>query len=156
MKVAVKDIPYKGLVFEKKISCDELGLQEKDFEWKSPFDVKAKIERVGDSIIVRADVRFTFASYCSRCREAVERESTLDFVLDYPVEPGLEYIDLSEDIRQEVILKEPFKILCREDCKGICPVCGTNLNKRKCECIVQEPRNKMQETKTQKTPITKS
>jgi len=46
--------------------------------------------------------------------------------------------DLWEIVRQTVILALSLKPLCREDCKGLCPHCGTNLNKKKCKCVVKE------------------
>ena len=46
--------------------------------------------------------------------------------------------DLWEIVRQTVILALPLKPLCREDCRGLCPQCGTNLNEKKCKCIVKE------------------
>ncbi|MBI4417285.1 MAG: DUF177 domain-containing protein [Ignavibacteriales bacterium] len=47
-------------------------------------------------------------------------------------------IDLGEDVRQFLILSLPLKMLCREDCAGLCPVCGTNRNKSSCSCAMDE------------------
>lgn len=51
-------------------------------------------------------------------------------------------IDLEEPIKQIVYLSMPMKALCKGDCKGICPMCGINLNTGKCECndFVIDPR----------------
>ncbi|HCJ66385.1 MAG TPA: hypothetical protein DHV62_03435 [Elusimicrobia bacterium] len=53
-----------------------------------------------------------------------------------------EILDLSEEIRQQIILNLPFKPLCQEKCLGLCPQCGENLNLRKCNCQnrVLDPR----------------
>ena len=45
-----------------------------------------------------------------------------------------EYIDLTETIRELLILSEPMKVLCRPDCAGLCPQCGANLNEGACSC----------------------
>jgi uncharacterized protein len=45
-------------------------------------------------------------------------------------------LDLDEPIRQYGLLAEPLKPLCRPDCRGLCPTCGTNLNEESCECPV--------------------
>ena len=43
-------------------------------------------------------------------------------------------IDLDEIVREQIYLSLPMKFLCQEDCSGLCPGCGTNLNKTRCEC----------------------
>ena len=51
-------------------------------------------------------------------------------------------LDVDALIADEMVLQWPMKILCKEDCKGICKVCGTNLNKSTCDCdqTVPDPR----------------
>ncbi|MCX5681113.1 MAG: DUF177 domain-containing protein [Candidatus Omnitrophica bacterium] len=43
-------------------------------------------------------------------------------------------MDVGEDIREEIILGFPDKVLCAEECKGLCAGCGANLNNEKCQC----------------------
>lgn len=51
-------------------------------------------------------------------------------------------IDLDPIVREQVLLALPMNVVCREDCKGLCPVCGQNLNEKKCACEtkVVDPR----------------
>jgi uncharacterized protein len=51
----------------------------------------------------------------------------------------LAVIDLSDDVRQTVLLAVPLKLLCREDCRGLCPHCGRNLNTGLCDCVDHLP-----------------
>lgn len=53
-----------------------------------------------------------------------------------------DHIDLNELLREQFYLALPMKPLCREDCKGLCPQCGTNLNTGSCECgpALEDPR----------------
>jgi len=53
--------------------------------------------------------------------------------LDYDYFEGDE-IDLSDTIYEGIVLAYPMKSLCHEDCRGLCPSCGTNLNKKQCSC----------------------
>jgi len=56
-----------------------------------------------------------------------------------------EYIDVSEDIREMFLLEAPPKVLCSEDCKGLCPGCGQDLNEEECNCSLmseEEPDSK--------------
>ena len=58
------------------------------------------------------------------------KEETYDLIL----EPEKDGFDLDEFIINLLELKLPFRFLCDEDCKGLCPVCGTNLNTSECSC----------------------
>ncbi|MGI6308751.1 MAG: YceD family protein [Dethiobacteria bacterium] len=49
-----------------------------------------------------------------------------------------DFLDLSEYFRQLFLMSQPLKILCREDCKGLCPLCGANKNKEQCSCQQDE------------------
>ena len=98
-------------------------------------------------------VKLTFQAGCDRCLTEVPVE--LDLQFDRTVVLGAEDEDadelgLTEDrqldvetfVHNEILVNWPAKILCREDCKGICPVCGQNLNERECGCdtFVPDPR----------------
>lgn len=58
------------------------------------------------------------------------------------IPPSSQEIDLTQDFIDALVLAIPIKILCREECKGLCDVCGTNLNIKKCSCKrdAQDPR----------------
>ena len=95
---------------------------------------------------------------CSRClslfhltlKVNIEEEylPTVDVVsgsyLPPPEEPGTftidehHILDLTEAVRQYVLMALPMKPLCREDCAGLCPQCGRNLNEGPCGCPVQD------------------
>lgn len=50
---------------------------------------------------------------------------------------GAAEVDISGPIREALLLEVPLKPLCSEECRGICPICGTNRNERQCECKVE-------------------
>ena len=47
-------------------------------------------------------------------------------------------IDMDELVMTDVTLELPFQLLCREDCKGLCPVCGADLNETTCNCNTKQ------------------
>ena len=47
---------------------------------------------------------------------------------------GGDEIDLLEGLQEQVVLSIPYRTLCRDTCKGLCPKCGTDLNQRDCQC----------------------
>ena len=134
MKIKVRGIPKEGLSIKRSIEPAEIGLTEEDLTCLVPLDITAKIERIQNAVVAQVEVSMQLSFCCSRCREDVEREFREEFKFDYMVDAKTEEIDLDEDIRQEIILGLPAKVLCRDDCRGICLHCGANLNEEECKC----------------------
>jgi len=55
-----------------------------------------------------------------------------------PLPEGVGELSLKEAIREEVILSQSLLVLCKPDCRGLCPRCGANWNEERCECSVEE------------------
>lgn len=134
MKISIKDIPQAGLDFTKTLDLDSMGLNDADFSLDSPLEVMAHVECIVNTVTVKARVAVKFHTPCARCLEELERERCEDYTFNYMIEEGMTDVDLGDDIRQEIIIGIPQKVLCRDDCKGICPNCGVNLNNEKCSC----------------------
>lgn len=86
-------------------------------------------------------VNRTFEQPLKLCWSAADQLSD-DLGVDTGVrvlEWGADAVELGEAIREELVLAAPRYVLCREDCRGFCPGCGTNLNDEQCECVTSEP-----------------
>ena len=59
----------------------------------------------------------------------------------YPLDAGADEIDLRPALREQWLLSAPSFLLCRDDCKGLCPTCGADLNAGRCSCPPQEARD---------------
>ncbi len=134
MKIKVRGIPESGLEVKKSIEPAEIGLGEEDADCLSPVEMIAKVEKAQNIVIAHVEVAITLSCSCSRCLEGVEYPFSAEYKFDYEVDKNTEFIDIGEDIRQEIILGLPTKILCRDDCRGICLHCGANLNEEECGC----------------------
>lgn len=135
MKIRVKDIKPAGLEVVEAIPLEIFELSGQDGVcFLGPLTATANANRVDNSVLVKVHMHGRHKSPCCRCLEMVEEDWDRDFVLDYPVGCDTESIELEDDIRQEVILNLPQRILCRTDCQGICPLCGAELNKETCQC----------------------
>ena len=113
----------------------------------TPVTVKGFAENRAEIVSLNMDCSFTMQLDCDRCLNAFEREfhycfsHTLvrelsaenDDMDDYIVVDG-DQLDLDELVLSDILLSLPTKILCHEDCKGLCPVCGKDLNIGSCEC----------------------
>ena len=125
------------------LSSTELG-GERPFV--SPVSVRGTVQSRDGSAGLKANVSFDFSIPCDRCAERVDRHYDYAFshILvrslenheddDRFVEVRGETLDLDELMREDILLELPTKFLCRKDCKGLCPVCGKNLNEGPCGC----------------------
>ncbi len=117
-------------------------------------DCNLDIQKSGDEYYCRGDITATVNLECARCLAAFDAvvKSKIDFIIcsesgyktrvrealddeDYVFFQGVELTaDISEIVRQMIILAVGMKPLCSEDCKGLCPRCGVNLNEETCSC----------------------
>ena len=118
---------------------DGMGVDVIGVPPKSPITLDLRLESVVDGVLVSGTAAVTLVGECGRCLDPIEQELVID-VQELYLYPGTdsddedasrvegEVIDLEPLIRDEVVLDLPFMPLCREDCAGLCPTCGTNLN----------------------------
>ena len=119
---------------------------------------EVSLVRTDQGILVKAKLHTEVEVTCSRCLSLFRSPLALRIEEEYfpiidvdsggslslPDEPGCfaidehHDIDLTEVVRQYALLAMPMKALCREDCAGLCPTCGHNLNHGPCECSAQE------------------
>jgi uncharacterized protein len=131
--------------------------QEAGFKQTSPLAVKAEAELAGKEIRVHGHISGTMEAACDRCLEQTEIPVDVDFDLPYrPMEEiaheeevGVsedelkvgffsgDGVNLSDIVREQVLLAVPMKVICQPDCRGLCPVCGANRNVRQCDCSLQ-------------------
>ena len=135
MKIRVRDIKSDGLQLSDQLTTQEMGLATEEYaKFRDPIVVKLSAEKADNTVLVKMQVLGEFDTFCARCLEPIYKTWQKDLFLDFEVSPTTEYIELDDDIRQEVLLNLPVKILCREDCKGLCVGCGMNLNNQECQC----------------------
>ncbi|MBF0511840.1 MAG: DUF177 domain-containing protein [Candidatus Omnitrophica bacterium] len=133
LKIAVRDIPFKGLDIDKQVSCEEIGLAD-EVDIQSLMHIKAHLAKADNFIIADTELTADFSFQCSRCLEPIISKQTYQYKFDFEILEDLEEIDLGEEIRQEIIMANPARILCQKDCKGVCKNCGANLNNEPCQC----------------------
>lgn len=91
---------------------------------------------VEQDILLRGSIRGFFGLQCSRCLKSYKHPVEITLTQLYPPETG--EINLEEEIRESLILNVPSKPLCGAGCRGLCPVCGGNLNDADCGCKTAE------------------
>lgn len=153
-----------------RIEPDTLETVE-DFRVVSPVSLTGDVRKDGRQIRLKGRLAATLECACSRCLEVFEVPVAVDLDLlflpasdaastsrlpsdddeggEAITDDGLgvsfykdEVLDLGDIIREQFFLALPMKPLCREDCRGLCPVCGLNRNRDTCTCRAEwiDPR----------------
>lgn len=133
-----KDIDYS-------ITADELS-DIRGFSFASPVAVKGRVYNRAGVVYLEYSADVVMSVTCDRCLKLMDREYHFDFnhiVVpsisgdndDYIVADG-ESIELNEIAVTDLLLQLPSKNLCRDDCKGLCMVCGCDLNEMQCNCTI--------------------
>lgn len=133
-----------------ELDCREFQIPQGICPVSDSKPVTFYIENVGDrTLVLSGEAEFTLMIPCDRCLEPVEVpfqlsiERTLDMnltdeerIANLDEQPYLQGYNLDVDqlVRDELLLNLPMKVLCDEDCKGICNRCGANLNHETCDC----------------------
>jgi uncharacterized metal-binding protein YceD (DUF177 family) len=99
-------------------------------ELQGPIAVKGSISQQDDEAVFDGAARGRWLMECTRCLTPVEGDFDAAVEQRAPIDGGP--MDLSDEVRQSVVLAQPMKIYCKPDCKGFCSVCGGNRNKKDC------------------------
>lgn len=120
-----------------------------DIHFRRPLAVRLEVERVGADVLVRGRLRGEIELQCRRCLEPIVHliDESVSWVyrsgIDpaeaeregaYPLPARARELDLGDAVREHVLLAVPRFVVCREECKGLCPRCGINLNEGTCTC----------------------
>ncbi len=115
----------------------------------SPVKIEGAVFNRSSIVTLAYKASFNISTFCDRCLSPFDKE--LSFSFEYTLVKELQdsdmegyilvegdFLDLGELCESDVVLNLPLKFLCRDDCKGLCSVCGKNLNQSECDCLKQE------------------
>lgn len=141
----------EGIPVEKR---GDLPIEEFSIEGLKKGEFFVKVNPGKNSAEITLKIDFERELTCSRCLENFVKRSELtewaeavisdkeSFVEDEGIVQIIDKVaDLTNIIRDMIILDEGMRPLCKEDCKGLCPLCGENLNNKVCGCDLAEGNN---------------
>jgi len=134
MRVSLDSIKESPLLLEEDIEAKDWDMNGFDVQFVDKVHLRCAFSCAGKEILVKVEVKTHQLIVCSRCLTEVGREVIYKFDLFYNRADLGEYLEVDDDIRQEILLNFPFKVLCQDNCKGLCSRCGANLNYEECRC----------------------
>ena len=163
LTLKLDDIPPEGLNLNWTEERSSLlayleNLSQIDFDFETPLQSEVRVWKAGRSVLMRGKVRTNLRLQCVRCLKefSLPISSTFEVTLyplketSYAEETKLSENDtesgfydggeirLSEIACEQIFLEIPYKPLCHEECKGLCPKCGKDLNLTSCDCVKDE------------------
>lgn len=180
MKISLTDIPPEGLTLtwaegtEGELEAPKGSLEE-DITFTSGPKGTVFLKVTPKGLIVKGDLECAVYLHCARCLKGFEMPIKESFELVYLMPkdaPHEEEVRLSSDemdvaflegdifdldqlLSERVWLSIPMKPLCRENCKGLCPICGKDLNEGQCECRQERIDPRFEALKALKLKLTR-
>jgi len=148
MRFKINEIGVDGVPVNVAVTAEWLAAACPDIDARpSPagLALRGSVTPTGDDYLLRADLRGDLEGTCARCLEPARIHLDVPLVITYvssrtddvPEEDEDEIglvtftggeLDVSNQVRDELVLSIPFNPLCQEGCKGLCPLCGSNRN----------------------------
>jgi uncharacterized protein len=139
--------PGQSYPFEGELTIDRMDVLGDPVSFRD-VRVKGRFIGTGDSVAVEAKVASVAVSRCALCLKEMSVPIDAAFQASYkreiasgdpdPYPLSGHTIELDEAVREALLLELPIRFLCKPDCKGLCPVCGENLNDGRCTCRERE------------------
>ena len=144
--------PDSSLTVNDTIDLSSLVVEEGIESFPSGAKVSIVLKNIMDCITLSLKCEFEYVSECARCLELVTQNLSFDFESIVKVDENAEVIldadavvidssnqlDVDELVIGLVLMNLPMRVLCKDDCAGLCPKCGKNLNEGECDCEKKE------------------
>jgi len=158
MRIELDKLEKTGNGFAHVYEPEEIVLEDEHARLTKEPTVTGRISRTGHEVRLRGNISASAEVDCDRCLKTVAVPVETEFDVTYvPTEDYKrsgtaelqeedlslsvfdgETIDLDELVREQVLLALPARALCGEECKGLCPTCGTDRNANSCDCHSKE------------------
>lgn len=146
MVIDVRKLKYSGkdeCAFHFEYEADSSTITLPNAEYNGKVNVNGRLILDGKSVYVDGEIEYSLSTLCTRCLTGVIFHNVVEFDEEYSeTEDGEDIykfkkglVDLAEMVEEKLMLSMPYSVYCKEDCKGLCPECGANLNQTNCEHI---------------------
>lgn len=153
--ITLEKSPYE---FDVRLAPEEIELDSEETVLKTPAHLTGKLTKHIAQTEIKGNIEAALEIECSRCLQKIDKNFDITFHaafvspeyytqekeaelnaedLDVSVLEGHE-IDLTELVREQILLNLPEQVFCKEDCKGLCEKCGANRNLINCNCLENE------------------
>lgn len=138
MKIFIETLTERPRELKEAIPAADWEMSSSYMDFIDTITIDCSVNKIQNIIHVETHTSFTEKIVCGRCLEERVRPQERAYTFDITEYNANGYLDISTMVREELLLEYPIKALCSDTCKGICPVCGVNLNTETCTCSKKE------------------
>ena len=147
MKISIQNLKQGVSKYSETISPDFV---DNDYKWMYPYNFKvdAFLDKIDKDFRLKVNLTSKSKYTCDRCLKEFESDFDLNQEQIYKTASATEIIDddtiilpldvieldLDKLLNDTVVINHPIKMVCKDDCKGLCIKCGTDLNETECQC----------------------
>jgi DUF177 domain-containing protein len=159
MFLDINELAIHKVRIRKSYAPGTIDFHTNDFKQIEPLEIRATAELLEGQIRISGTFQTRIELVCARCLEEVPEDIARDFDLYYRPAKELtkeEAVRLKDDdteigffegegmfltdvLAEQMLLAIPMKVICRSDCRGLCPQCGANMNSEECRCEARSP-----------------
>jgi uncharacterized protein len=160
LKVELRSLEHEDLVLDERGWAKALGIDLEPQLCSDPLEIHCELSKTDDLISAKGWVKGKMQLACDRCLREFESPYKSYFEVRYraqgtgedPEGVGVypdgqfeivyfegQLLDVADQIRQTILLSVPMRVLCKEDCRGLCGGCGVDLNLGTCRCSEPPP-----------------
>jgi len=149
LRIAIRELQRGPVETVGELTSSDPAFEGLELPLTVPVRVEGQLQATeGDDFLWRGRIQTSARIPCRRC--LVDVDCVLDREVDvlltsdpeaaddpsvYPLPEATLQVDLTPVVREELVLHLPTYVLCREDCAGLCPTCGADLNAGPCACV---------------------
>lgn len=158
MILDLDDLEDSQRSFDLKLEPGEVELETEEVDIRREISVSGNVTKGAVQTAVAGNILAEIRVDCSRCLEKVDISQEIPFEVSFVTDTDFsldketeisdedlnisvledEKIDFSELVREQILLALPSQVLCRDDCKGLCRICGGSKNLVNCKCEEEE------------------
>ncbi len=140
MKINVKRISNNGETLAGVSEPININLDEDKIHIDNEITYNLHTQLRGNSLLIRGLVQARATLQCGRCLKKFHKTLRVEDFVSHHELKGEDFVDLTPEIREDIILQLPHRALCFPECKGLCPKCGMDLNDQLCQCETSEKK----------------
>lgn len=138
LTVSFHTLPPEGLKREGEVTAQEMEMvSDKEVTFCQPIVFNLRLSPMNEGVLCRGKAKTEVKRDCDRCLESFLQNVHAPDICIFKEVQDEDYIDLTDDLRDDILLALPQRAVCQEDCLGLCPECGCNLNMNECDCEQQ-------------------
>ena len=135
LRLSMAEIPAEGMKITRCLTPTELEMDDLiGIVFKDPIAIDITAKHIVGGAIIQGTLSASYSADCDKCLGVYNRDIQVDDFCIFRENNDNEIIDLTDHIREDILIGLPQNMICGENCQGLCSDCGANLNKEGCSC----------------------